>query len=222
MYNLFPFVFNTLTHPIMDEMRIVARHLPPDQRTYASTFVFHGFTEPFFMRVQLSAIGGIIIAVPFITLEFWGFVVPALTLKERRPFQAIAPFAVLLFIVGVSLAYYIMPFAVKWFLSYLTDFQGAILLQDPQDYIVFVVKMLVVFGLVFQLPIIMMALGRFGIIRSAMLSKYWRHCVVALTVIAMVVTPSNDPFSMCVMAVPLVGLFLISIGLVRLVEPKPS
>jgi sec-independent protein translocase protein TatC len=208
--------------PIVSAMREIARKLPPDQQALAGRFVFHGFAEPFLLRLQISLYAGVVLALPFIVLEVWGFVAPGLTSNERKPMQFIAPFSVLLFGMGAGLAFFIMPAAVHWFLGYLPDFPDAILLQDPQDYILFVVKMMLVFGIVFQLPIIMMGLGKLGILRSAFLVKYWRYAVVAITVVAMVVTPSNDPFSMIVMAVPLVILFFISIFLVRLVEPREA
>lgn len=218
-YNLFGFIFKALSAPIVAALHDIAKHMPPDQRGLIG-FVFHSFTGPFFLHLKLSLIGGLILAAPAVILEVWGFVAPALTPKERRPLFVIAPFSALLFIAGAALAYWVMPAAVHWFLSYLGEFPGAVLLQDPESYILFVVQMMLVFGLVFQLPIFMMVLGRLGIIRSKMLIKYWRYITVGITVLAMIVTPSNDPLSMTIMAVPLVLLFFASIGLVRLVEPK--
>ncbi len=219
-YNLFAIVFKAISAPITNALKEIAKHMPPDQRALAGAYVFHSFTGPFFLHLKLSVIGGLILAVPAITMELWGFVAPALTPRERRPVLWIAPFSACLFILGAGLAYWIMPAAVHWFLSYLAEFPNAILLQDPETYVLFVVQMMLAFGIVFQLPILMMALGRFGIIRSRMLIKYWRYITVGITVLAMIVTPSNDPLSMTVMAVPLVLLFFGSIGLVRMVEPK--
>jgi sec-independent protein translocase protein TatC len=219
-YNLFGLIFKAISQPIVSALHEIAQHMPPDQRALAGAYVFHSFTGPFFLHLKLSLIGGLILAMPAITLELWGFVAPALTPRERRPVIWLAPFSACLFILGAGLAFWIIPAAVRWFLSYLSEFPNAILLQDPEDYILFVVKMMLVFGLVFQLPILMMALGRFGIIRSKMLVKYWRYIAVAIWIVAMIVTPSNDPLSMTVMAIPMVLLFFGSIGLVRMVEPK--
>lgn len=219
-YNLASFLFRALSAPIVSALHEIAMRMPPDQRGLAGAIVFHSFTGPFFLHLKISLIGGLIIALPAVILEIWGFIAPALTPTERRPLLLIAPFSALLFIFGAGLAYWVMPAAVHWFLTYLTEFPGAILLQDPESYILFVVQMMLAFGLVFQLPIFMMVLGRLGIIRSKMLVKYWRYITVGITIVAMIVTPSNDPLSMTIMAVPLVLLFYGSIGLVRLVEPK--
>ena len=220
MYAVFPVLFRTLSEPITSALHQIAARMPPDQRTFAGGLIFRNFFEPFFLRLQLSLIAGLVVAAPFIVLEGWGFVLPALTAAERRSVRLVAPFSVLLFVLGAGLAYAIMPSAVHWFLLYLADFPSGVLLQDQQDYILFLVKMVLAFGLVFQLPVVMMGLGKVGIIRSKMLVKYWRYIVVGISVAAMVITPSNDPFSMIVMAVPLVLLFFGSIFLVRLVEPK--
>jgi sec-independent protein translocase protein TatC len=220
MYAIFPRLIGTLEAPIIEALRQIAAKRPPDQRQLIGSFVFHSFFEPFFLRLQISLISGIVVAAPFITAEVWGFVLPALTPKERSGAQVMGAFTVFLFLLGGGLAYFIMPQAVHWFLLYLGDYPGAILLQDPQDYILFLVKMVLAFGLVFQLPVVMMALAKFGVIRSSMLIKYWRYIIVGITTAAMIITPSNDPFSMIVMAVPLVILFFISIWLVKLVEPN--
>ena len=110
----------------------------------------------------------------------------------------------------------------RWFLSYLADIPGAVLFQTPLTYIVFTAKMMLAFGLVFQLPVVLMFLGKVGIITSALMIKFWRQITVGLFTMAMVVAPSNDPGTMLALAIPLTLLFLGSIWLVRLVEPRPS
>lgn len=222
MYAEFEPLFHVISAPILSALTELSAKLPPDQRALAATFVFHGFHEMFFTRLKISMIAGLVLAAPFITLELWGFVLPALTKTEKRSAMAIAPFSAFLFLFGAGLAYAIMPAAVHWFLLYLADFPHAILLQDPQEYILFLVKMMLAFGLVFQLPILMMALGKLGIIHSAMLTKHWRYIIVGITAASMIITPSNDPLSMTMMAIPLCILFFISISLVKLVEKKPD
>jgi sec-independent protein translocase protein TatC len=220
-YIVFPIYFKVVSAPVVDALKDYAKHHSGQYQPIApGTFVFHSVFSMFFLRLQLSMYGGLIIGSPLVVTEIWGFVSPGLTPAERRPVRMIAPFSVFLFVLGAGLAFWVMPAAVTWFLSFLGDFPGAILLQDPLDYISFLTKMMLVFGLMFQLPIIMMALGKVGIIHSAMLIKYWRYIVVGITTVAMIVTPSNDPFSMIVMAIPMVLLFFASISLVKLVEPK--
>ena len=182
-------------------------------------FAFHSFTDGFFLTLQIATFGGLVLALPFVILELWGFIAPALTAHEKKGVYFIAPMSVVLFLMGLSCAYLILPMAVKWFLSYIPP--GAVLLQNPLTYIVFVVKLLLVFGLLFELPVVLMFLGKIGIINSALMIQYWRQISVALFTLAMVVAPSNDPGTMLALAIPLTLLFFGSIGLVKLVEPKP-
>lgn len=181
-------------------------------------FAFHSFTDGFFLTLQIATVGGLVCALPFVILELWGFIAPALTPQEKKGVYFVAPMSVLLFGLGLSCAYLILPMAVRWFLSYIPP--GAILLQNPLTYIVFVVKLLLVFGLLFELPVVLMFLGKIGIINSRLMIQYWRQIAVALFTLAMVVAPSNDPGTMLALAIPLTLLFFGSIGLVKMVEPK--
>ncbi|HEY3331334.1 MAG TPA: twin-arginine translocase subunit TatC [Capsulimonadaceae bacterium] len=220
VYGFYGPLFHAISYPLQAGLKEIGTHTANGMPFPAGTLVFPDFTAPFVLRIHLSMIGGLIAAVPFITLEVWGFVVPALTPRERKPFQLMAPFAIFLFVCGLALGFAIMPACVHWFLSFLDDYPNAILLQDPQNYILFLAKVLLAFGLLFQLPVILVALGKFGIVKSWMLTKYWRYIVVGITVLAMLVSPSADPTSMVVLAVPLVLLFFMSIALVKMVEPK--
>ena len=184
----------------------------------AGMFSYKNFTDGFFLRLQIATFGGLVLSLPFILLELWGFIAPALTLQEKKGVHFVAPLSILLFCLGLACAYFILPMAVRWFLSYIPA--GAVLMQDPLTYIVFVVKLLLVFGALFELPVILMFLGKIGIINSALMIKYWRQIAVGLFTVAMVVAPSNDPGTMLALAIPLTLLFFGSIGLVKMVEPK--
>ncbi len=212
MYKFSLPIYKFLAAPILDI--ILKQH--------RGSFVVTNFTDPFFIKMQISMVGGLILAAPAIVLDLWGFIAPALTLQERKGVLFVAPMSVLLFIAGVTCAYLILPMAVRWFLSYLNDIPGAQLFQNPLTYVVFTVKMMLVFGLIFQLPVILMFLGKVGIITSAMMKQYWRHISVGLFTAAMVVAPSNDPGTMLALAIPLTLLFFGSIWLVKLVEPNPT
>jgi sec-independent protein translocase protein TatC len=222
VYACYDPLFHLVSYPLEDGLKQIAKHAANNPAYPPGTLVFHDFTGPFMLRLHLSGIAGLIFAAPFIIFEVWGFVAPALTPTERKPFQLIAPFAVFLFFCGVALAFAIMPMAVRWFLSFLPDYPNAVLLQDPQNYIIFFAQVMLAFGLVFQLPILLLGLGKFGIVRSKMLMLYWRYIVVAITVLAMLVSPSADPLSMILLAVPLLLLFAVSIVLVKMVEPKET
>lgn len=178
------------------------------------------FMTAFFVVLQISIVAGIIAVAPLIIIEVYGFIAPALTRQEKRPLLYVAPMSIVLFAAGVFLAYWVAPLAINWFVDYIRLFPNAILNQDPQTYVLFMLKMMGIFGAVFQLPIMLMFLAWIGLLRSAGMKKTWRHAIVAISVVGLVVTPSNDWFTMLVMIIPVILLYLGSIWLVQLIERK--
>jgi len=207
-----------LMAPITNLVDHLARQPSPQNQLPNGGFVINNFTDGFFLKLQIATFGGLMLALPLAVLELWGFVAPALTPQEKKGVHFIAPLSVVLFLMGTACAYLILPMAARWFLSYIPP--GAILLQNPLTWTIFVVKLLLIFGLLFELPVVLMFLGKIGIINSALMIRYWRQIAVGLFTLAMVVAPSNDPGTMLALAVPLTLLFFGSIGLVKLVEPK--
>jgi sec-independent protein translocase protein TatC len=198
-------LFTFLTHPMTGVMAKMG-----------SKFLYVGFPEAFMVQVQICLVSGLMLASPFISAELWGFVAPGLTPSERRPLKWIAPLAVVLFFSGAVLCYLILPAAFQWFAGYVP--KEAELRPTVQASVLFSVKMLLVFGIVFELPVVLMLLAKVGIVNSAMLRKQWRVSMVLVCVLAAVATPSGDAFSMLMMALPLALLYFISISLVWLVE----
>ncbi len=182
------------------------------------SIVFRNFHEPFTVRISVSMIFGLVLVTPLVVWEFAMFITPALTPAERRPLKLLIPISVFLMAAGIAVAYTTMFYAMRWFLSYLDDFpQPAVLMQDPNDYILFFVKMMAIFGLAFQLPVVLMGGAFAGLITSKGLIKHWRWGFV-IAALGGVFTPSNDLPSIALMAGPLLLLYFGSIFLVRLVE----
>jgi sec-independent protein translocase protein TatC len=178
-----------------------------------NTTVMSDIMQGFYLTMQLSMIVGLIIAAPFILGELWGFIKPALTPEEQRPVRYLTPFAALLFFAGVGVSYISLPIIYSWMTSFLPD--GTQLLQQVQQAIIFAAKMMLGCGLLFELPVLLLFLSRIGVINEKMLLTYWRHAVVLIFLLAAVFTPSPDPISMMMMALPLTILYGLSILLVR-------
>lgn len=174
----------------------------------------------FMIKMQVSLLIGLIVVMPLVTLELWGFVSPGLTRTERRGVLLMAPLSILLFLLGVAVAYFILPAGICWLLN--QNPPGVQVMPQVQSALLFILKMGLAFGLVFQLPVILMFLAKVGIVTSKMLTSYWRHSVVIIAIVSAVVTPSNDAFSMSMMCVPMVILYFLSIGLVRIVERRSA
>lgn len=184
-----------------------------------SQYLYTGWAEPFTVRLQVSLVGGIILVAPFVILEVWGFISPGLTANEKRPLKWIVPLSILLFASGVALCYWILPVGLNWFTLFVES--NAKFTPKMQDSLIFLVKMLLVFGILFELPVFLMFLAKVGIVNSKFLRDNWRYAIVATSVVAAVATPSNDALTMLLMAIPLAGLYFLSILLVRFTEGKP-
>ena len=180
--------------------------------------VFHNFHEPFMVRLTIGVLTGFILVLPLVISELAMFISPALTPQEKKPLRMLVPLSVLLMIAGVAVAYATMFYAMNWFLSYLDDFpQPSVLMQDPQDYVTFFVKMMAAFALAFQLPVILMGGAFLGFVTSKGLIKHWRWGVI-VAFLGGLLTPANDPMSWILMVVPLLLLYFGSIALVKWIE----
>jgi sec-independent protein translocase protein TatC len=207
-----------LYDPVLEPL--ITAPLAPIVKKYKIEFAFRHILSPFMMHLQVAIIGGLILAMPLLTLELWGFVAPGLTPQERKGFYFVVPLSLFFFFLGVGTAYWILPSAFSYFAQFIPVGQnvGTGLLQDPLLYWTFVMKMLLGFGVVFQLPVVLMFLGWIGVVTSRMLKKNWRIAIVLCSVVAAVATPSPDAGTMTMMAAPLMVLYVASIGLVGFVE----
>jgi sec-independent protein translocase protein TatC len=215
-------------YPILEE--IVKRPLAPLEKKIHIEYVYIHITQPFMLKLQVSVIGGLILAVPFLTLELWGFVAPGLTREERRGFYFVIPLSVFFFFLGIVTAYMILPTTFAYFATFIPErppgagapgqspMIGSGLMQNPLMLWTFVMKMILAFGVVFQMPVVLMGMAWAGIVTTRMLKKNWRVAIVLCSVVAAVATPSTDPASMIMMAAPLLVLYLTSIWLVGIVE----
>lgn len=178
------------------------------------------FTQPFIFKMKMSFVIGLVLALPIIMTQLWGFIAPGLKENEKRPLKRIAPVSVLLFLTGVGFCWFCLPAGVAWFVSFLADFPGTSLYQEPGSMVLFMVKLMLAFGLGFQLPVIVYGLGAIGLLSAQTLAKYWRHGTVFVFIMSAVLTPSNDPLTMLMMSIPLSILFMISVWAVKVVQRK--
>jgi len=165
-----------------------------------------------FMRVSL--LSGVVLAMPVIVYQALRFVFPALTQRERRWVLLAVPFASLLFVSGVWFTWYVMlPAAVP----FLTNFLGIATQVRPHNYVGFATSLMFWIGLSFEMPLIVMFLAKLKLVTAAQLVQYWRHAVVAMAILAAVITPTVDPVNMGLVMLPLAGLYVISVGLAAVV-----
>ncbi len=175
--------------------------------------------EPFMVSLKVWLVAGIVLASPVLIWEFWAFVGPAFSPREKRYFYPIVGATTGLFLGGVMLAYFVvLPKGLQWLLGFGA---GNFNIQNrASDYFTFVALFVLAFGAVFELPVILVLLARVGVIDDKFLRRHRSYAIVILAVVSAVITPSQDAFSMLAMLIPLVILYEVSIHLSRLVQPK--
>jgi sec-independent protein translocase protein TatC len=178
--------------------------------------------EQFFTNIKLSAFAAIVIAFPIIAWQLYRFVAPGLYKKERNAFLPFLIASPVLFLLGAGLVYYVMLPFVLWFsLSQQINGDGVkvVLQTRVSEYLTLVTTLLLAFGLSFQLPVVLSLGGLAGLVTSNMLRSGRRYAIVAVFVLAAVVTPP-DPISQITLAVPLCLLYEVSIWCVWLIERR--
>ncbi|CAN5422898.1 twin-arginine translocase subunit TatC [soil metagenome] len=176
--------------------------------------------EQLFTKMKIAAFGAIILAFPIIAWQLYRFVAPGLYRNERGAFLPFLLAAPLLFVMGAALVYFIMlPFVMLFSLSQQIVVPGIAVEQTTKisEYLSLVTSLMLAFGLCFQLPVVTTLLGIAGIVSSKLMSQGRRYAIVAVVVVAAVVTPP-DPISQLMLAVPLVLLYEVSIWCVRIIE----
>jgi sec-independent protein translocase protein TatC len=201
-------------------LEIANRPLPGDL-----TPITFSVTEPFMTTVTLSVYGGILLSLPVILYQAYAYVLPAFSARERRvvlPFLLMVPF---LFIAGVVFAYFVViPAATKFLLNFnASEFNIEV---RAREYYSFFALTCIAVGILFQIPIGVLAVTRLGIVTPERLARNRRYAVLIIAVVAMLL-PGTDPVTMLISMLPLVVLFEISLLLARIFgrppeEPAPS
>jgi sec-independent protein translocase protein TatC len=172
--------------------------------------VNYDLTGQFMVHLNIAFWLGLILAIPYIAYEFWRFISPALYPNERRPIVWTFICGGLLFFVGVAISYsLIFPIAIRFFYSYHINPDIANMVS-LSSYISLFTTTQICIGAVFELPIIVYLLSRFGILKRAFMKKYRRHAIVIIAIVAGIITPA-DPFSMIAVCIPLMLLYEASI-----------
>lgn len=170
----------------------------------------------FIVTLEIAFFGGILVSLPFLLYQAWMFIAPGLYKNEKRYVPRVITSATLLFLTGVAFAYFlIFPFALEFFLGLAPETVQTNIAID--FYISFIIRLLVIFGVVFQLPIMSYFLSKMGIITPVFMRKYRRHSIVVIFVMAALFTPP-DPFTQVMLAIPLILLYEISIYISYLVH----
>jgi sec-independent protein translocase protein TatC len=186
---------------------------PANERLY-----FFDPTEGWTTYFRVSLLLGIAMAMPVFVYQLLAFVGPGLTKDERRWMYPLAIGATVAFLAGCAFAYYIeLPPALR----FLLDPPEGEPFISVRKYFDFVTRLILVTGLVFELPLIIMGMAKIGIVRSHQLLGWWRHSIIVAFVAAAIVTPSVDPITQTLVAGPIIVLYFLGVGLAKVAEGSP-
>ncbi len=163
-------------------------------------------TSPLTLALKVSALAGLLITAPFWLYQLWAFIVPGLLAKEKKWTLIFIGAATPMFVGGVLVGYIVLPKAITVLLSFTQS--GVSNLQDINAYLSFLLRLMVVFGIAFLIPLVVLMLNIVGVIKAKQLSKYRSLVIFGTFVFGAVATPSTDPFSMLALALPMTVLFL--------------
>ena len=171
-------------------------------------------TEAFFTYMKISLVAGCIVSSPVWFYQIWAFIVPALSKGEKRVTFMVVPTAVVLFVVGVLFSYYlVLPMAIQFFIGFGTDELQP--LFSIGQYIDFVIAFILPFGITFELPLILIALGILGILSSDRIREYRKMFILLAFIIGAAISPTPDMLSQTMIAGPMILLYEISYGVLR-------
>ena len=185
-----------------------------------STLIFRSVAEAFFTYMKVGFVAGLMLASPFVLYQTWGLVSRRLDQDKKRyvvPFVFVGSF---FFALGILFGYFVaLPFGCKFLLKYAT--KSIKPMPDMNAYLSFSVRFLLAFGLVFEFPVLLLVLARIGTIDAKMLAQKRRYAILLIFIFAFIIAPP-DIISQVLMALPLMGLYEVSILLCKIFEKKPE
>jgi sec-independent protein translocase protein TatC len=192
---------------------IIAFLSAPLKELTAKPLFFTSAGDPFAIRLRIALVVGIILAMPVLLWHLWRFIAPGLTARERRAVLPWIPAALFFFVLGVSIAYVILPFALQFLLSFQTPDLQALL--TVREYFDFVTTLFLAFGLLMEFPIVLVGLSRVGIVTSERLRRARRMTILGIAVFSAIATPGGDLVSPTVLGIALYILFELTVIVIR-------
>ena len=205
----YPVLLELIRRPLCS---LDSRYLGPQGCDLIFTKVGGGFM----FRLKVTALAGIFLASPVWLYQLWAFITPGLTSKEKKYALPFLLTSVVLFIAGGVLAYLALPQGLQLLLTIGGD--GLIAFLDAEKYLSFVGLMVLGFGVMFEMPIFLFFLGLVGVLSATQLRKQRRVALVSIVALAAVVTPSQDPYTLLALSVPLYVMYELTIVALRLVD----
>lgn len=179
-----------------------------------------GVLGPLNLQIKVALLTGVIISAPFWLYQLWAFIAPALHPKEKRNSILFIIAATPFFSLGATLAYYVLPLAIKVLFGFTPTSLSNLIKFD--DYLDFVLRLILIFGIAFELPVFLVALNLVGVLTGRSILKPWRFAIFGITFFVAAFSPTADPLSMAALAAPLIVLYFGAGGIALLVDRHRS
>ena len=206
-------LFAVLSDPARSAIAAVAK-----EREIDANINFGSITSPLMLMLKVSLVAALVGTCPLWLYQIWAFIVPGLHRNERKWTLAFVGTAAPLFILGVVIGYLAMPLGISVLIEFTPSGLGLSNLVDAEDYLDFILRLLLVFGVAFEIPIFVLMLNVVGVLSSKRLAKWRAGILFGIFVFAAIATPSVDPLTMLLLAGPMSVLFVLSEILARVLE----
>ncbi len=212
----YPWLFNILTTPYFAAIADL-KATRPDAVT---ELVNNGITSPFTLALKICAVSALVITGPIWLYQLWSFIVPGLLAKEKKWALIFIGTASPMFAAGVVVAYVVLPKGITVLLSFTQA--GITNLQDINLYLSFLLRVMIVFGIGFLIPLLVLMLNIVGVVKAKQLAKYRVYVIFGTFVFGAVATPSTDPFSMLALAAPMSLLFVAAEVIAHILDRRKA
>ncbi|MFD8964816.1 twin-arginine translocase subunit TatC [Streptomyces sp. NPDC059568] len=196
--------------PILDSVGCVNGTLTQKNGQPCADMTVNGLISPFSIALKVSLVSGVVLSSPVWLYQLWGFLAPGLHSHEKKYALSFVGIGVPLFLSGAVLAYKILPQTATILLDFTPENARNLLPLD--EYLDLVVRMVIVFGLAFELPLLLVLLNFTGVLSAKRLASWWRIMVLGITLFSAVATPTGDPLTMLTLAAPIVVLYFLALG----------
>ena len=209
-----------LTEVIFHPYQLAAEAIRAKNPGASLQMVNQGVASPFTLALKVSALAGILATSPILLYQLWAFIVPGLLAKEKKWTLIFLGSATPLFLAGVAVGYYVMPKGLVVLLGFTEN--GITNLQDVNQFLSFLMRFMLVFGVAFLIPEVVLILNIMGILKAKYLSKYRSLIIFGTFVFGAVATPSTDPFSMLALALPMTVLFIVAEVIAHILDRRKA
>jgi len=206
-------IITTLSRPVCD-----LRAAQESGSESCGALYISGVLGPLNLQLKVSFLTGIILSAPFWLYQIWAFIAPALHRKEKRNSILFIIAATPFFAIGATLAFIVLPLAIEVLFGFTPESLNNLIRFD--DYLDFVLRLILIFGIAFELPVFLVSLNLIGVLSGKSILRPWRFAIFAITFFVAAFSPTADPLSMAALAVPLVIFYFGAGGIALLVDKR--